>query len=861
VKVLETFPTISPRASALNPQSLRKRGRRDAGLSQNFFFAVEYEGQNRNETSSKVYSRDYDDSALEEYELVASRPKLGDMKVRLGSDQSTSENDFSASTTGNSIVTRYNSTALPEIEASENNGVQNVGSEFFHFANGGESGQAATIRSKDTTENEDDGTTLLERSENSTFIAQISTPMGRLYSSITNKTEEAPVNATVLTESPATEEFRPSGTMPIKRLWRRRHARTLEEGIRRERTEESQRRETAADLSILLGRAQIDARKTQNRRYVERTMMGLINALAEEIEDLDVDIDAIPNTPLWRKEVKEIRISFSRLGFKPLRIGGSDMSKLSQVAMEEDDTESETELSLVECADEAFDRIDVDNSGTLDRAEIAQALSMISELETDKESVEDLASQLIDLYDINSDGVVDREEYQQMVEDMAELQKNAQKDDSEQKAGPISAVKKSVKSVSQGISKKAAEVAAAVKGSSSTEGDFEWEPEMGSIVLSNLSLDLRQLIFGNIPLLKRITPGGHLILQPFTATVRGSFSREDVMGSFLLDAGLRLLVARALRVRLRSFRDFTDGALFFGRRWKMRSRAAPVVEVLGLSNVEFDRRDRMIVTGRARIRTGPDAPIVTNTFKVRTNIGTTNNGQNIRLVEPELAFVFECPKAWENGLGFVCEKLGLPPPQRPEPYYSFFPIYSPFKVNENAGYNMGDDNRIREIFIKNGRLCIEMRSILRPGRFLGNHYLAFTVPQRSLIITMDRIRQGVRAARKNKKIAVRQKKLSAEAAEAEGLTKSPKPSNPDEGEKESTTSPRRGFFRFKFKKSSFSLKNKQPKPKSFFSRFVEGYTLVEREGEAKNERLTNEISDWFGRQGSSGNANRPRREE
>lgn len=140
-----------------------------------------------------------------------------------------------------------------------------------------------------------------------------------------------------------------------------------------------------------------------------------------------------------------------------------------------------------------------------------------------------------------------------------------------------------------------------------------------------------------------------MILQPFTATVRGSFSREDVMGSFLLDAGLRLLVARALRVRLRSFRDFTDGALFFGRRWKMRSRAAPVVEVLGLSNVEFDRRDRMIVTGRARIRTGPDAPIVTNTFKVRTNIGTTNNGQNIRLVEPELAFVFECPKAWENG--------------------------------------------------------------------------------------------------------------------------------------------------------------------------------------------------------------------
>ena len=106
-----------------------------------------------------------------------------------------------------------------------------------------------------------------------------------------------------------------------------------------------------------------------------------------------------------------------------------------------------------------------------------------------------------------------------MVEDMAELQKNAQKDDSEQKAGPISAVKKSVKSVSQGISKKAAEVAAAVKGSSSTEGDFEWEPEMGSIVLSNLSLDLRQLIFGNIPLLKRVSENAHrTISSPFKAT-------------------------------------------------------------------------------------------------------------------------------------------------------------------------------------------------------------------------------------------------------------------------------------------------------------------------------------------------------
>ena len=146
-----------------------------------------------------------------------------------------------------------------------------------------------------------------------------------------------------------------------------------------------------------------------------------------------------------------------------------------------------------------------------------------------------------------------------------------------------------------------------------------------------------------------MTPGGPLILEPFTAIVTGSFSREDVMGSFLLDSGLRLLVARVLRVRLRSYRDFTDGAFFFGRQWKMNSKNAPEVEVLGLSNVEFDAQDKMIVTGRARIRSGPGAPIITNTFKVRTKIGTGKRGQTIRLVEPELAFVFECPRVFENG--------------------------------------------------------------------------------------------------------------------------------------------------------------------------------------------------------------------
>ena len=149
--------------------------------------------------------------------------------------------------------------------------------------------------------------------------------------------------------------------------------------------------------------------------------------------------------------------------------------------------------------------------------------------------------------------------------------------------------------------------------------------------------------------LSKVSPGGPLILEPFTTTITGSFNREDVMGSFWLDAGLRLLVGRALRVRVRSFRDFVDGAIFVGRSWKMTSKTAPVVEVLGLSNVEFDKKDKLILTGRARVRASPDAPEVTNTFKVRTKIGTGKNGQTIRLVEPELAFVFECPRSWEQG--------------------------------------------------------------------------------------------------------------------------------------------------------------------------------------------------------------------
>lgn len=131
-------------------------------------------------------------------------------------------------------------------------------------------------------------------------------------------------------------------------------------------------------------------------------------------------------------------------------------------------------------------------------------------------------------------------------------------------------------------------------------------------------------------------------------TVTASFNRKDILDSVLLDDGLRRLVARALRRRVRSIRDLLDGAVFYGRTWNMASKQAPIVEVPKLTNIEFDKRDRLIITGKAKVRTSPDQPVVENSFKLRTKLGTRENGQYIRLEEPELALMLECPKSIEK---------------------------------------------------------------------------------------------------------------------------------------------------------------------------------------------------------------------
>jgi hypothetical protein len=138
------------------------------------------------------------------------------------------------------------------------------------------------------------------------------------------------------------------------------------------------------------------------------------------------------------------------------------------------------------------------------------------------------------------------------------------------------------------------------------------------------------------------------VLEPFTFRVSGSFNQADFANSRLLDDGLKRLVARALRRRVRDLRDVVDGAYFFGRTWTMASREAPQVAFPVIENVEFDTKDRIIITGRAKIRSSPTAPEIENAFKLRTKFAKSQDGRRIRLHEPEIALVVECPKAWEK---------------------------------------------------------------------------------------------------------------------------------------------------------------------------------------------------------------------
>ena len=169
---------------------------------------------------------------------------------------------------------------------------------------------------------------------------------------------------------------------------------------------------------------------------------------------------------------------------------------------------------------------------------------------------------------------------------------------------------------------------------------------------------------------------------------------------------------------------------------------------------------------------------------------------------------------------FVCRILNIKKPPRPKPIYSFFPIYSPFKLQDDDGFDLGEDNCINSIYIQDGALRFELSAVLRPGRFLGSHYIAFTIPNRTFIVTLDRVKEGIRAARKAKQAAKRPIRR------------------------------RRAQTTIEHAVDAELYRKPRAQPKSFFSRFVDGYVLAERDVSEK-ERLTNAIRDFFGRQGSN----------
>jgi hypothetical protein len=193
-----------------------------------------------------------------------------------------------------------------------------------------------------------------------------------------------------------------------------------------------------------------------------------------------------------------------------------------------------------------------------------------------------------------------------------------------------------------------------------------------------------------------------------------------------------------------------------------------------------------------------------------------------------------------NSIKSICNVLTLDPPSRPSPLYTFFPIYSPFKLQDDDGFDLGEDNSVTSLYIKDGALRFEMRSVLRPGRFLGSHYIAFSIPIRTFIVTLDRLVEGIRSARKVKKAAQRTLFLSDRNVQSKQLIR--RISLDRAGDVLLSLNDGRTT------RTNFSAANKKPKIKSFFSRFIDGYLQAERD-EAKKERLTTAIQDFFGRQG------------
>ena len=205
----------------------------------------------------------------------------------------------------------------------------------------------------------------------------------------------------------------------------------------------------------------------------------------------------------------------------------------------------------------------------------------------------------------------------------------------------------------------------------------------------------------------------------------------------------------------------------------------------------------------------------------------------------------------------LCKSFKLPIPTKPEPIYQFFPLVSPIKKTEADGFNLGDDNRIKSIFIKDDALRFEISAVLRPGRFLGNHYLAFTIPNRTFIITMDRIREGIRNARENKRklrqleqLREQEEKKQTTARYNKAVAQALSKSN-DFGEDEDLSFRKdlNGDDQYTFREPEKSEVEDEvlPNRPGFFGRFLEGYLESAREETEReaDEQLTTAISEFF----------------
>ena len=275
----------------------------------------------------------------------------------------------------------------------------------------------------------------------------------------------------------------------------------------------------------------------QSSKFASRTITGLINALAQEVKDLEVKVDSDPTTPLSNKTIHSIQIYFSRLGFQQLKMGDRSTSEPSTAITGDKGGEQVERVT----ADEAFDRIDVDQSGALDAEELASALKMAALMGgsksgsyigiRSKEMLSEMATRLIKIYDTNGDGVVDREEYAVLVRDMAflrekrlsrvgeqskmleEERQKQEKVEHHNKRGWLGTLfskqENTTTTVLDDLDVYSNETDISENVMDVTENEVFWtlvDQGEGSIVLEDLRLDLRRLVFGAFPVFKRVRP-------------------------------------------------------------------------------------------------------------------------------------------------------------------------------------------------------------------------------------------------------------------------------------------------------------------------------------------------------------------